>query len=308
VLAGWTQPKGGMYNQLQWNYYITKKKFSSIDKGASGTPTGGVGGIRRYEAPKFTARDLTYYGEYGITNKITVFTSIPLWKEAWSEDTVKYAGERGPSGIGDINIGLRHKISDTFFSGPLSAQATVKIPEAYEYGHPLRDLSLGDGQYDLTWELFWGRAPFIAGRGYVWLLPGYKFRFENNEYDPLNFKPSDQIKLMMGGGYPITSKISVRWLIDWAKSVGNASVSQELIVSSYTYGGGLWYYYDHILIRDTLALESDSLNAGLSLVYAITPKSHIVLSYQETLEGIDIFESKDTSLGKMYSVAVSYSF
>ncbi|MBI4686505.1 MAG: hypothetical protein HY756_01795 [Nitrospirae bacterium] len=231
-------------------------------------------------------------------------------KETRSEDTILYGLERGPSGVGDINLGLRHKITDGFLKGPLSAQVTVKIPETYKYGHPLRELSLGDGQYDLTLELFWGRAPFIAGKGYVWVMPGYKIRFENNEHEPLSFKPSDQIKLMIGGGYPVTPKLSVRFLLDWYKSVGNASVSQELINESFVYGGGQQIFGDHILIRDTLGLEPTSLTAGASLVYKATPKADVVLSYNETLDGIrgTIFESSDTALGRTFSVAVALSF
>ncbi len=307
--AGWTQPQGGQYHQLSWTYFITKKKFSSLEK-VNRVPTGNVeDGVHREEASKFTAKDLTYYGEYGITNKITVFTSIPIWKETRSEDTILYDQERGPSGVGDINLGLRHKITDNL-GGPLSAQVTVKIPETYEYGDPLRFLSLGDGQYDLTFELFWGRAPFIFGKGYVWVMPGYKIRFENNEHEPLSFKPSDQIKLMIGGGYPVTPKLTVRFLLDWYKSVGNASVSQELIEHSFIYGGGREEYGDHILIRDTLGLEPASLTAGASLVYKVMPKADVVLSYNETLDGIKgtIFESSDTALGRTFSLAVALSF
>ncbi|MBI4654238.1 MAG: hypothetical protein HY752_04510 [Nitrospirae bacterium] len=303
--GGWTQPKGGMYNQVSYSYYITKKKFTTIKFDANKAVSGWGGGIAKSESSKFTARDATYYGEYGVTNKITVFTSIPFWKETMSKDIIRYAGERGPSGIGDVNLGIKHKLSDNFLKGPLSFQATVKIPEGYKYGDPLKALSLGDGQYDLTLELFWGRAPVLAGKGYAWLLPGYKFRFENDKF--YSFKPSDQIKLAAGGGYPISSKAVIRWLIDWTKSVGNAEVSRELIIENYKYAGKA-EQGDHVLIRDTLGLEFDALSAGLSFVYKVSQKSDLVISYNETLEGMGIFETKDAALGKTWSVALTYSF
>jgi len=187
VFAAWTQPKGHAYNQLTFSYYVTKKKFTTLkyDKDSATIYSTGDG-VNRIATAKYISESITYYGEYGITDTLTVFTAIP-WKWARSDDTMRYAEERGPSGIGDIDFGLRHRlIQNLFGSGVLmSLQGTVKIPEGYEYGHPLRELSLGDGQYDTTIALLFGRG---LGKGYAWLNTGYKYRFENDEYYP--FKPS----------------------------------------------------------------------------------------------------------------------
>ncbi|MDP3298382.1 MAG: hypothetical protein Q8N09_12485 [Thermodesulfovibrionia bacterium] len=314
AFAAWTQPKGHAYNQLTWGYYETKKKFTTLKYqgvGSSRILAGTGGGVNRLETAKFTSTSFTYYGEYGIIDSLTVFTAIPAWKWSYSDDTVKYSRERGPSGVGDIDLGLRYNLFKNLFgSGVLmSVQGTVKIPEAYDYGYPLTHLSLGDGQYDGTLALLFGRG---IGKGYVVLNAGYKYRFENNEYDPFNFKPSDQIKVVIFGGYSIIPKLQLRGIIDWTKSVGNASVSQELIVDNYKYGG-LARSQDNVLIRDSLGLEPDALNLGISLAYNITkecwPKClQVVLSYNEDVDGIDIFESKDYALGKTVSLALVYMF
>ncbi|MBI5050312.1 MAG: hypothetical protein HZC11_05430 [Nitrospirae bacterium] len=207
--AGLTQSKGHSYHQLTYGYYISNQKYTTV-------PLGGDNEHR--DAAKFRAKSITYYGEYGLVDTLTVFTSIP-WKEFKSDDTLKYADRNGPSGIGDIDFGLRYNLTNNFIGGPLSLQGTVKIPEAYDYGYPLSHLSLGDGQYDATLALFYGKG---FNKGYAWLNAGYKCRFENTEYKPMTFKPSDQIKVSTGGEYNVFPIMSVGWVIDWTRSVGNA--------------------------------------------------------------------------------------
>lgn len=304
AFSAWTQAKGHAYNQLTFSYYKSTKRYTTIQYDENDVYQG-IGDVYTEDAAKFTAFSITYYGEYGVTNKLTVFTSVP-WKRTDSEDTKRYAGERGPSGIGDIDLGLRYKLSDNLKGTGwlMSVQGAVKIPEAYDYGNPLTHLSLGDGQYDITGTLLFGRT-FAKYKGYVVVSTGYKYRFENNEY--YSFKPSDQIKLFIGGGYAFEPKVSLRWTIDWTKSVGNASVSQELLVDSYKYGI-LARSDDHVLIRETLNLESDVLNVGVGLAYNITQNIQTVLSFNMDVDGFGWFESKDAGKGRTYSLALVYMF
>lgn len=320
AFSAWTQPKGHSYHQLTLSHYITDKKFQSMKKLFEIDPVTGEeveagiedtdSTIQRYSQPKFKSTKITYYGEYGIIDKLTIYTSIPYdWQD--SDDTKRYAGERGPSGIGDINLGLRYNLSQGLMGSKwlMSLQGELKIPEAYDYGHPLTHLSLGDGQYDLTLALLFGRA---FDWGYSWANIGYKFRFENDEYAPLTFTPSDQIKVSFGGGYQLTSRFSIRGIVDITKSVGNASVSKELIRENYKYGG-IAAHGDTVLIKDTLGLEPDAFNVGFSLVYNITkecwPKCiQTVLSYSRDIAGIGPFHTKDYSQGQTFSLALAFMF
>jgi|Deesub1362A_J573_1020465.scaffolds.fasta_scaffold00230_25 hypothetical protein len=310
AFSAWTQPKGHSYHQLTVSYYITNQKFQSMKKDETGAVIDPNSGIHKYPAPEFTSTKITYYGEYGIIDKLTVYTSIPYdWQE--SEDTKRYAGENGPSGIGDINLGLRYNITQALLGSKwlMSVQGELKIPEAYDYGHPLRELSLGSGQYDLTLTAMLGRA---FDWGYAWANLGYKFRFENDKYDPITFDPSDQVKISFGGGYQVTSRFSIRGSVDISKSVGNASVSKELIRENYKYGG-IAEYGDTVIIKDTLGLEPDVVNVGVSFVYNITkqcwPKCvQVVLSYNKDIEGLGPFRTKDYSEGHTFSAAVAVMF
>jgi len=310
AFSAWTQPKGHSYHQLTLSYYTTEDKFQSMLIDEDKVIRDVNSGIHKYSQPPFRSTKITYYGEYGIVDRLTVFASIPYdWQD--SDDTERYAGERGPSGIGDINLGLRFNLTQALLGSKWlsSIQGTLKIPEAYDYGHPLTHLSLGTGQYDLTLAMLFGRA---FDWGYTWANIGYIFRFENDEYDPLTFKPSDQVKFIFGGGYQLTSRFSIRGTVDITQSVGNASVSRELIRENYKYGG-ISVHGDTVLIKDTLGLEPDAFNVGVDLVYNITkecwPKCvQAILSYNRDIAGFGPLHTKDYSQGNTYSLAVAVMF
>ncbi len=300
--AGWTQAKGHAYNQLTYGYYTSSQKYTTVEKSAAtGNNTGLGGGKEKVTASKFQTLSITYYGEYGITDTLTIFTAVP-WKWVESDDTIRFSDRRGHSGIGDIDLGLRYNLSQSFLGGPLSLQGTVKTPDAYEYGNPLSTLSLGDGQYDATLALVYGRG---LGKGYAVLNGGYKYRFENDKY--YTFKPSDQIKVSLSGGYQITPKFGLGAIVDWTRAVGNATVSDELVKANYAYGGKA-SEQDNILIRDSLGLEQNVLNVGASLAYSISSNVQAVISYAVDVKGAWIFETRDAGVGETYNAGLVYTF
>ena len=303
TFAAWTQAKGHAYNQLTVSQYVTGKKFTTVQADYDNIVKGTGDDIRVIRTAGFVSESISYYGEYGITDTLTVFTSIP-WKWIKTNATAKQLGDDGPEGVGDIDLGLRYNLTQNVLGTGtvMSIQGAVKIPEAYEYGHPLKESSLGDGQYDAKLELLFGRG---FGKGYAGLTAGYKYRFENSEH--YSFKPSDQVSIKIWGGYAVLSWLSIRGLVDWTKSVGNAEVSEELIIENYQYGG-FDRSKDNVLIRDTLGLEPSYLNASMSLAFNITQKIQTVLSYGTDLKGIPPFESRDSAKGETFSVACVYLY
>ncbi|MBI4698860.1 MAG: hypothetical protein HY758_08160 [Nitrospirae bacterium] len=312
VFAAWTQAKGHAYNQLTYSYYVTSEKFTTLkyspsDGGNSGTVVSTGGEIEKVKTAKFSSEGFTYYGEYGIIDSLTVFTAIPVWKWVNSDDTIRYGGERGPGGVGDIDLGLRHNLTQDLFGTGIvtSLQGAVKIPSAYEYKDPLDFLSLGDGQYDATFLLQFGRG---IGKGWMILQGGYKFRFENDRFGPISFKPSDQVLVSWTGAYGPIPLIEIRGSVNWAKSVGDAYVSEGLVKEWGAAGNDAAKYQDNVLIRDTLGLEPDSLTVGLDLAFNIKPKWQTVVSYSTDIAGFSVFKSKDWSLGETYSIALVYMY
>ena len=303
TFAAWTQAKGHAYNQLTVSRYVTGKKFTTVQADYDNVVKGTGDDIRVLRTANFVSESISYYGEYGITDTLTVFTSIP-WKWIKTNATAKQLGDDGPEGVGDIDLGLRYNLTKNLLDAGvlMSIQGAVKIPEAYEYGHPLKELSLGDGQYDAKLELVLGKG---FSKGYAGFTGGYKYRFENSKH--YSFKPSDQVSVKIWGGYAVLSWLSIRGLVDWTKSVGNAEVSDELIIENYQYGG-FDRSKDNVLIRDTLGLEPSYLNASMSLAFSITQKIQTVLSYNTDLKGIPPFESRDSAKGETFSVAWVYLY
>ena len=310
AFSAWTQPKGHAYNQLSFSYYKTDEKWTTLGLGPDGEVIDLDVDVHKTDTEEFTSTKISYYSEYGIIDDLTIFFSGAYdWQK--SDDVEKYAGEDGPSGIGDINLGLRYHLMDNIAgSGILmSVQGAIKIPEAYDYDNPNTHLSLGDGQYDATLALLFGKG---FSKGYAWLNAGYKFRFENDEHDPITFTPSDQVKVSFGGGYPLLSWLSIGGLVEWTKSVDNAEVSDELLVDNYPTGGATWHG-DTVVIKDSLGLEPNALSLGIDLIFDISkfvpvmketfPSKSIVFSFVTDVEGFGAFKTEDYSLGRTYSVA-----
>lgn len=312
AIAGWTQAKGHSYNQLTFSYYKTVDKYTTIERyplegDAKGENAGKVketdSPIYREPQEKFTSTNITYYGEFGLHDDLTLIFSVPF-ASIKSNDIYAYGSNESVTGVGDIIVGLRQKISNNIGGNIImSVQGDIKIPEAYDYGDPMLEQSLGEGQYDATFKLKFGRG---FNWGYSVLDIGYKWRGENDEHDPLTFKPSDQFLVSFGGGYAVNSWLSIRGNIDWAKSIGDAEVSNELVTYAACCGvdekDG-----EKVLIKDGLGLEQDSMSGGVALAFNVMPKMQVVLSYNQTLSGFGDFKTENSGIGKTGAVAFVYT-
>jgi hypothetical protein len=301
AMSAWTQPKGQFYNHLTYSYQSSDHKFTTIATDEEGIILDVNSDVMRVETSDFNAQIATYHGEYGVTDSLTVYATVP-WVNTEYEDIIRFSDGDGPEDVGDIHIGLRYNLFKNIKDSKvdMSVQGDVKIPEAYEYSNPLTYVNIGDGQYDTTVTLLFGR---IFNKGYSWANIGYRFRFENDKLDPLAFEPSDQLKVSFGGGYDITSKLTIRGLIDWTKSMRNASVSDELIKENWKFGG-IGGYGDTILIQDTLGLQQDILNLGIAVDFDITDQIRAILSYNSDIEGFNNFGTKNAAQVTTYSLAI----
>lgn len=309
AFAAWTQAKGSAYNQLTLSYYKTTEKFTTLELNEDDGETVGLEApIKTNDTEEFTSTKINYYSEYGVTDALTVILSVPYdWQR--SNDVQQFTDRDGPSGVGDIKVGLRHKLVDNIVgTGVLmSAQVDVKIPEAYDHGDPVTTLSLGDGQYDYEFALKFGRG---LGKGYLWIDTRYVYRDYNHQHDPAYFKPSDKYKFGIGGGYALASWLSVRGAVNWSKSIGNAVVNDDLRVDFFR-AGKKSSDEDVVIIKEDLSLEGDSLSAGMDLAFDISsllpvlketfPSKSIVLSYNRDIPGFGDFRTKDSALGETWS-------
>ena len=319
VFAAWTQAKGHSYNQLTLSYYKTTEKFTTIEKFPDVEEDPKSGDVKnthvenfRNEEEEFTASKLSYYVEYGVVDDLTVIFSGGF-EYVRSNDILSQTGDSDSvSGVGDIILGLRQKISNNVAGGPMSVQLDIKVPEAYNYEDPVNNQNLGDGQYDATLKLKYGRG---FSKGYAVLDAGYKYRFENEQLDPYTFKPSDAVIVSLSGGYNAAPWLSIRGKIDWENSIGNAKVSNEFVSHAILYGVDE-KHGEAVMILDTLGLEKDSLTAGLALAFNVAKNTQLVASYDWTLDGIGpfkdwdfgTFRSSNSSIGETVSLALAYSY
>ncbi|GBE40519.1 hypothetical protein BMS3Bbin09_00401 [bacterium BMS3Bbin09] len=300
AFAAWTQAKGHSYNQLSFSHYKTIKKFTSL--GYDSNQLGGNinnlhSGTHVIPSEEFTSTKITYYGEYGLTDKITVIFSGG-WDWQKTNDVQRYSDKDGPSGIGDIILGVRHKLSDNIGANILSSvQFDLKIPEAYDYGDPFSVQSLGEGQYDATTKLLFGKG---FNWGYTVFSIEYKYRFENSKIgSDITFKPSDQMLLTLNGGYNAFPWLSIRGGLAYNKPVGNAEVSQGLI--DHSIPPGMDWHEDVVLIKSTLGLEAESLSGQIGLAFTVKSGTQVVLSYTRDLYG------RDAAIGDTFALAVAIS-
>ena len=318
AIAAWTQAKGHSYNQLTFSHYRTVAKFTTIEKYEAVEGVSKESDIKTVHAKpyineeeKFTATKLSYYVEYGLVDDLT-FIFSGAFEYVRSNDILAYTEDLDEvTGIGDLILGLRQKISNNVAGGPMSLQLDIKVPEAYKYYNPVNYQNLGDGQYDALLKLKYGRG---FSWGYAVLDAGYKYRFENNQLGDYTFKPSDTVIVSLSGGYNATPWLSIRGKLDWDKSIGNARVSDEFVAYAGAYGVPK-SHGEAVMILDTLGLEKDSLTAGLALAFTVAKNMQIVASYDWTLDGIGpcknwdfgVFRSSNSSIGETVSIALAYS-
>ncbi|MBI4825288.1 MAG: hypothetical protein HY807_02560 [Nitrospirae bacterium] len=320
ALAAWTQAKGHSYNQLSYSYYVSQNKYSTSTQG-------GGGAVYRVPSSKFTSTDVSFYTEYGVVDTVTIFTSF-AYKQPKSDDTLKYSGEKGPSGIGDVDFGLRYNIVPNLFTvfggkGLFSLQGTVTTPEFYDFGFPLSHLSNGDGHYSSKLELLSGWA---LGKGYLLCNLGYKYMWENNNIDiwdtnnptldrsqPYDYRYSDQVKFFLGGGYAVHPKVEVRGSLEYTKSIGNSYVSENLLNAYRTDYGGQAEATEkgieprNLLIKDTLGLEPEVITLGVGLAITTSPQTQLVLSLNQDVGGFEtFFRTRNAGEGTTYGAAFVY--
>ncbi len=306
VFAGWTQAKGHAYTELSYAYYVTDERYSTTLNDSSGALIGtGDSFTHLTNIPKFESWTIKFYGEYGITDTLTVLTAIP-YKWLRPQAVVDATGKTGPNDLGDIDVGVRYNLLKSLFGGPLSVQGKVKVPEAYKYTDPLTTLNLGDGQYDAELGLMYGKS-LGKGKGYTKILAAYNYRFPNTEF--YTFKPSDQIKVMLGGGYAIIPKFSIRGHLNYTRSVGNAKVSDGMITDAILKEQILAWTQDNMLIREVLRLEEQAISLSADLVYSITPKIQTVFSAEiKGIKGIGDIRTRNANIGKIISLAMVYMY
>jgi len=193
MAGAWTMKKGHMYNRLVLNNY-TSDRIYTRHGGSHSMPLSG----------RFYDHNINWYEEFGVTNQLTMISSLYYKRLSYRDDYVHNKSE----GPGDAEMGLRYKL----YEGPvvLSIQGLFKYGELYS----IEDPEIGNHQNDYEIRLLMGKSlwPFP---GYCGLELGYRFRVSG---------PADEVRYLAEFGMNFTKKFYGRIKLDGIWGMGNATI------------------------------------------------------------------------------------
>jgi len=287
--GAWCAPEGAFYGKLSLNRYSTDKTFTS-NGSQDHLANGG----------KFYDTNMTFYGEYGLSDRLTLSFSLPYkwlqsayWNEYTEDDQTKRQHvTKHYNGPGDMEAGLKLGLIKEPFVG--SVQFLYKNAGLYTSREKVLP---GNNQSDYELRLLAGKSlwPFP---GYCGAEAGYRFRTK---------APSDEFKYLLEFGMDLFGPLSLRVKLDGTKSMHNAQkvpaakpqrsayvdeATGEVIVSestSVTSGAAS---------NPSLGLEYDLGKLETTLSYKLTEHWSGEVSYTTYPYG------KNISSGHMYSIGI----
>jgi hypothetical protein len=104
--GGWTQKKGASYVKLSLNNFSTREQFNLSGKRE---PLNTQFSLRE---AKFTDNNLSFYGEYGVTDELTLVgnTSIKSCNASGFNSIDQQRYDNTISGLGDVYAGARIRL------------------------------------------------------------------------------------------------------------------------------------------------------------------------------------------------------
>ena len=260
--GAWVQKKNEYYFKISGLSFESTKLYNQA--GRLNTDTGNG---------KFTDFSLTGYLELGVSDFVTLISSLPY-------KTLRYKSARDnlkTRGASDLYLGLRYLLSDKTLVSSL--QAGVNLSTGYKVNLDVRVDStspppLGDGQTDFEVKLLLGNS-FGGYSAYYNFDIGYRFRsgFPVNEI-PFNI----ECGLHLG-------KIALL--------IGKINGVQALSEPETTFGGGT-------LSSNNLSSVEDFIKTQGQLVVHIGQKTDFIVSYTDVISG------HNTAAGK--SIGLSLAF
>ncbi|MFH4966389.1 hypothetical protein V8G69_15415 [Gaetbulibacter sp. M235] len=163
--SGWTRKAKSYYLLSSLSYYSSKDYYTT-EGNLSNTGS------------RFNSSALLFYGEYGVTDRITASLDLPviMLNSFSSTETV--------GGVGSVNLGLKYKL---FKKAPIAFQAIFEIPtnnginlarakKANELGtFDEINLPTSDGEFNV-WANLIASKSFPDGKTYGSIYTGINFR------------------------------------------------------------------------------------------------------------------------------------
>jgi hypothetical protein len=266
ALAGaWTQQQGHTYNRFNADYFYSTQNFDN-DANLVPRPSNG----------KFEAWTFTYYGELGVTDRLTLIANLPYKYQVLKDDTAT----NKTWGLADVDVAAKYRLLEK--PVVLSVQTLVKIPKAYDMDDAV---PLGNGQYDVEGRVLLGASLWRLFPGYAGLEAAYRWR---------DGGPADEFKFLAELGSDLWRGFYGRTKLDGTFSVGAAeqqvnpnlsfiSTKYDLLKMEFTLGWNL---------GKGLKGRPPDLASGLDIEFTYTP----------------YLWGRSITAGDSYSLAVAWAF
>jgi hypothetical protein len=178
--SGWTKAKDTYFFKLDYSAY-TSSDFRN-NEGNS------------LETSDFSQKAISLYGEYGITDRFTAITFIPLMKQNAYETT------NTVSGFGDVKLELKYSLLKNAF--PLSISIAPEFPTgnannfATNNSNSLEKINLpsGDGEFNV-WTTLAASHSFPGSNTYISAYTAFNYR---TKYEDRYFQNQFQSGLEVG--------------------------------------------------------------------------------------------------------------
>ncbi len=213
--SGWTKGKGELFSRVGYQYFSSGSYYN-----LSGN---------EMNTNEFIQHSVALYGEYGLTDRLTILLDWPAFKSHRFESTETIHG------VGDMKIGAKYAISKKI---PISLTVLPELPVARANRFAQNEnpafgsinLPTGDGEFNV-FTILAGSASFYPLPVYTNVFFAYNFR---TEYDGISL--SDQLLY----GIEIGGKVfDIAWLKGGIRFQESLDQSDEVI--SFIRGEGTEY-------------------------------------------------------------------
>jgi hypothetical protein len=176
--SGWVKSKGT---------FFTKLDYTSLKSNNYYSPSG-----LKFSTNYFFQNSFNFYGEYGLTDKITLMANMPLIRTNSFETTEKVTG------IGDPRLEIKYGFLRDKWPVALSFGVELPIGRSVAFAKSLSDpteginLPIGDGEFNMHATL---AASKSFGIGYLSAFGAYNYR---TTYEGLAFVDLYQLGIEVG--------------------------------------------------------------------------------------------------------------
>jgi hypothetical protein len=208
--SGWTRAKKTYFAKVAYNFFQSSNYYNLEGE--------------KMSTARFRQQAITFYGEYGITDNLTVIANFPIVKSNGFETTETVYG------IGDLklefkyallkkkNIPLTISIAPEFPTGSRDNYAQNKINSFERINLPT-----GDGEFNV-WTTLAGSVSFYPVNAYLSGHLAYNYRTSYKDYD---FR--DQFKFGLEAGYKLADVVWINALLQAQQSLGQQAGMTDFV-------------------------------------------------------------------------------